>query len=90
MKPTPSAIGVFGMARRGVDQPDGALVVIDDVTNPPAAGYLEFPLLQVTAVVSVPRQVTSKPVLAVMVCPGPRVGAQYLETAPGVRQCVAA
>src|SRR5258708_40165228 len=38
-----SAVGVLGMARRGVDQPNGAFVVIDDVADPAAAGYLVLP-----------------------------------------------
>src|ERR1700730_11841706 len=85
-----SAVGVLGMSRRGVDQPDGAFVVIDGVADAAAAGYLVLPLFHVTAVVPVPCQVASEPVLAVMVRPGPRVGAQDLQAATGIRQRVAA
>src|SRR5215472_96608 len=84
-----SAVGVLGVSRRGVDQPDGVFVVIDGVADAAAAGHLVFPLFHVTAVVPVPCQVAAEPVLAVVVCPGPRVGAQDLQAATGVRQRVA-
>lgn len=64
-----SAVGVLGVSRRGVDQPDGVFVVIDGVADAAAAGYLVFPLFHVTAVVPVPCQVAAEPMLAVVVCP---------------------
>jgi hypothetical protein len=64
--------------------------VVDDVADSAAAGYLILPLFQVTAVVPVLRQVAVKPVLSVMVCPGPRVRAQDLQAPSSVRQRVAA
>lgn len=73
-----SPVGVLGVSRRGIDQPDGVFVVIDGVADAAAAGYLVFPLFHVTAVVPVPCQVAAEPMLAVVVCPGPRVGAQDL------------
>ncbi len=85
-----SAVGVLGMSWRGVDQPDGAFVVIDDVADSAAAGYLVLPLFHITAVVPVAGQVAAEAVLAVVVRPGPRVGAQDLQAATGGRQRVAA
>src|SRR6266568_3364213 len=84
-----SAVGVLGMSGGGVDQPDGAFVVIDGVAYSATAGYLVLPLLHVTAVVPMPCQIASEPVQAVMIRPRPRVGAQNLQAAAGIRQRVA-
>src|SRR5258708_18839411 len=78
------------MSRRGVDQLDGVFVVIDDVADRPPLVTSYSQLLHVTAVVPVCCQVAAEPVLAVVVRPRPRVGAQDLPAATGIRQRVAA
>jgi hypothetical protein len=47
-----SVVGVFGVAGRCIDEPYGAIVIVDDITYAAAACHLIFPLLKVTAVVS--------------------------------------
>jgi hypothetical protein len=77
-------------ARQDSNQPHGPVVIVDGVADAAAAGYLVFPLLHVTGVVPVGGQVASEPVLAVVSCPGPRVGAEGLQASPGVGQGMAA
>ena len=62
------------MARGRVDDPDGAVVVVDYVPYSAAAGYLVLPLFEISAVVSVGREVSAKPVLSLVVGPRPWVG----------------
>jgi hypothetical protein len=71
-------------------EPERRTFATDGVANSAAAGYLVLPLLHVTTVVPMPRQVAAEPVLAVMVRPGPWVGAQDLKATTGVRERVAA
>ena len=53
-------VGVLGVAGWGVDQPDGAGLVVDEVAAPAAAGDLILPLFQVLAVVPVRGQVAAR------------------------------
>jgi hypothetical protein len=62
-----STICILGMPRRGVHQPYRLILIIDDVADPASAGYLILPLLKVPAVVAMRRQVTTQPMLPVMV-----------------------
>ena len=85
-----SAVCVFGMARGCIDQPHCPVAVIYDVADAAAAGHLVLPLLHIAAVVPMGGQVTAEPVLTVMPCSRPRVGAEGFQASPGVRQGVAA
>jgi len=55
------------MPRRGVHQPHRVILIIDDVPDPASAGYLVLPLLKIPAVVAMRRQVSTQPMLPVMV-----------------------
>jgi hypothetical protein len=58
-------VGVLGVPGRGVDQPDGPGLVVDEIADPAAAGDLVFPLLEILAVMTAAGQIAPEPVLAV-------------------------
>lgn len=62
-----SAVGVLGMSGRGIYEPYGALGIVDHIAHPSATGDLVLPLLQIAPVVPMGGQVSTQPVLTVMV-----------------------
>jgi hypothetical protein len=71
-------LGVLGVSRRGVDQPDGTALVIDRIPHATTAGHFVLPLLEIFAIVSVRRQLSAKPVLPIMACPATGIGMEDL------------
>lgn len=64
-------VSVLGMAGRGIDEPDGSCLLINQVAHPAAAGDFIFPLFEIAAIMPACGQVAAQPVLTVWV--GPRL-----------------
>lgn len=81
-----SAVCVLRMSRRSVDEPDGPMIIVNDVAHPPAARYFVLPLFEFAPTVAVRGLIPAKPVLPVVIGVRARVRAQDLQTATSVRQ----
>lgn len=67
-------VGVLGVARRGVDGPHCAVLVIDDVPDAAAAAHFVLLLLHLPAIVAVGCRAAAKPVLAAVIGARAQVG----------------
>jgi hypothetical protein len=80
----PSAVGVLGVARRCIDDPDFSVVIADQVAYAPAACDFVLPLFEVPAVVPVRCEISAEPVLSLVVGTGTWLGAEGLQASAGV------
>jgi hypothetical protein len=83
---SPSTVGVLRVSGRGIDDPHRAIGVADHIPYAAATGDLVLPLFEVTTVVAVGCEISTKAVLSFVVGPRTWLRAQGLKASACVRQ----